>query len=252
MKGVNPDFYWRSRFPWWAIATAISSLLALRINWMNQLVEPSMFLAVYRPIGLGLLKTHAYGCTYPLWGYPLAVAAIGTVSQSLVNPVLPIVQVFLAWLVGVSFLKPLLRTRPVSVYIAVSALFAPVFMCAAFRLPDAVVMIWIMTTALSLRQWMSGEGRSWLWLAAVATVVGVTMRSEVLIFSCFSLFVFASAVWLRRSYATYRRMAVFAAAMAAGAVVGVLPWAGYTWHSTGSPLLTSTNGAHVMYIGLGA
>lgn len=232
------------------VALALLAALLFVVDLHNELRPPSMYLIVHRPLGLSILGGKAYTSTYPLWGYPLLIAAIGRLSTSWVDDLLPALQLVLTWVVVVAFVWRWLARWRLPVVLGFLFVALPILSFADSRMPDALLMAGLLAVAWSLRAWVETQRWPWLVVAAAATAVNVNMRSEALVFTWLAAAVAGLVVLFRRSRLA-KRAAVFFAVLALAAVAGILPWTIHTYRTNGTPLVTATNGAHVFWVSLG-
>lgn len=223
---------------------------AVHQNPPETLDTATMYTAVYRPQALVLLSGQTYQATYPLWGYPLLIAGARSIAPTHTELSLELLQVVLACLLVVKFSWRWLGRWPLWTSAIWAVLLLPVFVFACYLVADAVVMLCIMAAALGLRNWLDGGHRVWLALIPVAAAIGVTMRSEVLLFAVAAAIVGVAAYFARRTqYSTLS--AIVLLAFVSGALLGTLPWTLHTARVNSAGLLTATNGPGVMWLGLG-
>jgi hypothetical protein len=184
--------------------------------------------------------------TFPMWGYAWLLFVTDSKLALLVGQNLTAIAAvwfFVRTLEREGVLGPV-GCRVLKVLVVVSL---PWYAFNSLRWPYSIaVALVLIALALLIR---GVERRNAIWpFAAAGAAFGLTLnfRSDYIavpVFVALGLLAISSVPW--------RRRLAWAGAWLAAAYVLLVPWAIYTHHVTGHPLLTSTNSGHVLFISLG-
>lgn len=229
------------------VAMAVLSPVLLAMNYHAD--DMVGLLPIYREFGRIISSGFATGTgpgapTFPMWGYGVLL--------TLFDGKLPILALQTAMMLAVTFLfiraverrallDPLsLRLLKLISVVSVSwyALFSVLW---PYAIAAALLVGWIVSTSVAV------ERRSFKWAVVAGSLLGLSLnfRSDHLLLPVGGVAVFLIAAGLSR------RTVSLAAVWFLSTYLWLIPWALYTNRVVGRPLLTSTNGGVVLFIGLG-
>ena len=234
---------------WWLLAVAVAPVVV----YLNQdalgmqgIYPDYVCLRHAILAGLDPAADHCPSTTFPMWGYGWLLAV--TTSRW----VLLLGQCLLAVAAAWSFLLVLerldvLRGRPLRFAKAVLVVSLPWYVSHALRWPyseaSSLLLGSIALLALAVRR--PGVPYRLVALSGLLFGLALNFRSDYVALPV--LLVAVVVVLGRERVELLKRMAGWVAV----AAVTLAPWMAYSARATGRPLVTSTNGGHVLYISLG-
>jgi hypothetical protein len=234
---------------WWIGALAVGAILAYlnRDALGMQGVYPD-YLCFRAAIVAGMdpAANHCASPTFPMWGYGWLLAV--TTGKY----VLLLFQIALAVGAAWIFLRVLQETAVMSrraARLAKAALLVsvPWYAANALRWPYSEAASLLLAAVAVLVLALVRGGRDYRLFAASGILLGVALnfRSDYIALPVLAAVVLLALGSQRSALAA--RVAVWLAAI----VVALVPWMVYSARATGHVLATSTNGGHVLFIGLG-
>jgi hypothetical protein len=184
--------------------------------------------------------------TFPMWGYGWLMLLTQNRLALLLLQNLGAMVAAVVLLRAVRNAKAPLQPSPWTAPAILGACALPWLAAHSLEGPYSVAAsLWVIAIVLLAKASGSGAGLRWYALAGLFAGLALNFRSDWVL----APVVFAAVVlWSQR----LSRHGAIGALVWVGSVAAVLaPWALYTRHVTGHALLTSTNGGHVLFIGLG-
>ena len=184
--------------------------------------------------------------TFPMWGYGWVLLL--TTNRVLLIALQIAVALFSAWF----FLRVLdecsLLNRWSRMLLRLSLVFCiPWYAYNSFEWSQSLATSFLILSLSLLIRAADRGSPEWRWLGLSAACFGLNLNLA----SDLYLLPIALALAYWWYAGPSRAAAARATAWLAGVVFMLVPWMIYTWHATGTPLLTSTNQGHVLLIGLG-
>jgi hypothetical protein len=230
---------WLAPVPWitWAVFLALTLASAVLTGWGDRsggVFEQHVQLARHYATGAG-----APLLTYPLWGYPLAIAWLRGAQVVLM------VQMAFGALVAALVHRRLARDLgPSALRTALFIAAVPWFVCLTERYPSAFAASFALLGILLLARGSLAEALA----AGLSLGMAANFRSEYLVLPWFLLLgTFCARGWL----ADWRRLARGAALAALIALACQVPWGVHYYRQTGRFNLTESNVGHVALVSLG-
>jgi hypothetical protein len=181
---------------------------------------------------------------FPMWGYGWVMILTTNKAYLLI---LQQVAALCAVAVFTRGLKPYIDNRVLLLFKIVLMFSLPWYAIHSIPLANSFgISFHMMAIAFFIRGFLSDDqwqSRIELCLSGILYGLGQHFRSDN-IYLCVVLII-AALLYFRRK--AIPKIIIWVAAF----LVMMLPWLIYTWHAVDTPLLTSTNGGHVFFIGLG-
>ena len=235
-----------SRRDWlrWTLVFLVISLAIAYLN-RNYIAERSIFTAHHIPLARYLMGEGERAITtYPLWGYALLIAALGS------GPLLGFAQALLASASLALFLLVLRgafpQQRRLAAFTLVLAL--PWYFLHSVRWPDAPSAALLLTAVLALLYAWETHRIRWAAIAGLMLGMSLNLRPDKVLLPI----AIGLALPLARRLGMAGGLGWAGIAVFAGASWALLlPWALHYHSETGHYSLTSSNGGMVAYISLG-
>jgi hypothetical protein len=186
---------------------------------------------------------------YPMWGYCLLVALMGT-ALIILQALLAFLFLLLCFPGNRCATFRALKISPSWAFQLVCAvLLIPWFFLATTSLTKSITSILICFATCCLYKGVTNKNLLLVTLAGVSFGLGYNIRNEVIILA-FLYFLVLCIDQLRRDIAWRTKLKVLVS-FSVSVVVFTVPWLIYTKFTIGHPDISATNGGAVKYLGLG-
>jgi hypothetical protein len=184
--------------------------------------------------------------TFPMWGY--AWLLLVTESKLALLVLQNLVAITAVWFfvrtLEQHHVLGLAGSRVLKLLVILSL---PWYAFNSLRWPYSIAVALVLVAAALLIRGVERKAAVWPFAAAGAAFgLALNFRSDYIVVP-----VFVALGLVALSRVPLRRRLVWAGAWAGATYLLLVPWAVYTQHVTGDPLLTSTNSGHVLFISLG-